>query len=279
MGSVKPGLVLDKSFLQATSKSEMLILSERYQFVVSGPLFYELLTASEESRVRCFAKFPRQLNPALLVDHVGTLMRKELAHGRPAGKPSENRINIEFQFNPKLTESDYVLPLQAARTLEHQSIEISSEIYQVIELSKTSEALFGPLLSGSQQEQDQARTAAEDLISNCDAVRDFYGTLDSPNPAFSYPSKDDVDSSWAVLRWLQSKMLFALDIHIRYRGNVGEMLSSSVLEKLEHDLHDMQHLTLAVLEGAFATNEKKLQRWWRLLMPTGDLLSTIKSVS
>lgn len=255
------------------------MLSERYQFVVTGPLFYELLTASEESRVRCFAKFPSQPNPALLVDHVGTLMHKELVHGRAAGKPSENRINIAFQFNPELAEWGYELPLQATRALEHQSIELSSEIHQVIEISKTSEGLFGPLLSGSQQEQDHARSAAEDLIANCDAVRDFYGALESPNAAFSYPSKDIVNSGWAVLRWLQCKMLFALDIHIRYRGNVDNMLSSRVLEKLEHDLQDMQHLTLAVLEGAFATNEKKLQRWWRLLMPTGDLISTNERVA
>jgi len=275
----KPGLILDKCFLQAISQRDMTKLSEQYQLVVSGPLFYELITSSDRKRINCFSKFPARTNPVLLVDHVGTLIRKELVHCRPSGKPSANRINIDFEFNPQLLQPGYEFPIKAARELEHQSLELSSEIYQIIEISKTSESLFGALLAGTQQEQDQARITAEAKIANLDAVRNFYGTLEAQNQELPYPPKEIVDSNWTVLRWLQAKMLFSLDIHIRYRGKVDEMLSPKVLEKLEHDLHDMQHLTLAMLEGAFATNEKKLQRWWKLLMPTGDLLSTNGPIS
>lgn len=271
---MKQGLVLDKCFLDGVGKSRLHELSETYQLIVSGPLFYELLTAQPKSRIRCFSKFPQQTNPAILVDHIGTLLRKEIVRQLPSGPPSANRINIDFEFNEKLLDSSYELPLQAARSLEHQGLELNSELYQIIELSKMSEELFGPLLVGSQEDQDRARLEAEQLIANCEAVIDFFGQLESPDPALPYPPKHKVTANWAFIRWLQAKMLFALDIHLRYRGGIDEQLSAGVLERLEHDLHDMQHLTLGVLEGAFATNERKLQRWWRLVMPNGQLIST-----
>lgn len=271
---MKQGLVLDKCFLDGVSKSRLRELSESYQLIVSGPLLYELLTAQSRSRIRCFSKFPQQTNPAILVDHIGTLLRKESVSGQPSGRPSENRIRMDFEFNEKLLDSNYELPLQAARSLEHQGLELNSELYQIIELSKISEDIFGPLLVGTQSDQERAKNDAEQLIANCDAVIGFFGQLESPDPNLPYPPKHKVDRNWAFIRWLQAKMLFALDIHLRYRGRVDEHLSAGVLERLEHDLHDMQHLALAVLEGAFATNERKLQRWWQLVMPHGQLIST-----
>ncbi|MBC3806209.1 hypothetical protein H8K52_02470 [Undibacterium seohonense] len=271
---MKQGLILDKCFLEGVSKSRLLELSNQYKLIVSGPLFYEMLTTRSTSRVRCFRKLPSKRNPVLLVEHIGILLRKEIEHSRPAGKPSNNRINIDFEFNARLLEADYQLPIESARALDHQSLELRSELYQIIELSKTSESLFGSLLTGTQEEQDRAKQNAEILIANCDEVRNFFGTLESPDPNLPYPSAQNINSSWALLRWLQVRMLFALDIHLRYQDQVDEMLTAGVLDRLEHDLHDMQHLTLGLLEGAFATNEKKLQRWWNLLLPSGDLLST-----
>lgn len=271
---MKPGLVLDKCFLQGVSKEVMAPLSERYQLIVTGPLFYELLTCEPRARISCFAKFPLQTNPVILVDHIGTLMRRELGTLSPAGKPSTNRLKFDFQFNPKLLDSEYRMPLEAERALSHQSLELNSDIYELIELSKTAENMYGPLLRGTQEAQSQARVAAEKLIADCSKVVEFYGELEPPHPSVRYPPKHLVGPDWAVIRWLQAKMLFSLDLHIRYRGRVDEMLTGNVLEKLEHDLHDMQHFALAMLEGAFATNEKKLQQWWRLLMPGKDLIST-----
>lgn len=271
---MKQGLILDKCFLEGVSKSHLLELSNKYQLIVSGPLFYEMLTTRSTSRVRCFRKLLSNRNPVLLVEHIGILLRKEIEYSSPAGKPSNNRINIDFEFNSKLLEVDYQLPIESARAIDHQSLELQSELYQIIELSKMSESLFGPLLTGTQEEQDRAKQNAEMLISNHDEIRNFFGALESPDPSLPYPSAQNMDSSWAFFRWLQVKMLFALDIHLRYQGKVDEMLTAGVLDRLEHDLHDMQHLTLGLLEGAFATNEKKLQRWWKLLLPSGDLLST-----
>jgi hypothetical protein len=65
--------------------------------------------------------------------------------------------------------------------------------------------------------------------------------------------------------------LFALDVFVRYRGAVTEALNPITYEKMEHDVLDAQVFMLGCLEGAFATQEKKLKRWWALLCPDGDL--------
>ena len=51
-------IVLDKSFLQGSKKARIYQLAETHRLIVSDALFYELLTASEPGRSRCFAKFP-----------------------------------------------------------------------------------------------------------------------------------------------------------------------------------------------------------------------------
>ncbi|MNT61706.1 hypothetical protein D3C72_1993660 [compost metagenome] len=76
---------------------------------------------------------------------------------------------------------------------------------------------------------------------------------------------------WAIYRWLQVQFLFALDLYVRYQGKVPDSMGSAAWEKLEHDVLDAQVLMLGCLEGAFATNEKKLIRWRRMLCPNGTL--------
>ncbi len=64
-------------------------------------------------------------------------------------------------------------------------------------------------------------------------------------------------------------MLFALDLFVRYRGGLRAQLTPRVRERLEHDVHDAQILALGVLEGAIATRELKLLKWWSILSPAG----------
>ena len=85
------------------------------------------------------------------------------------------------------------------------------------------------------------------------------------------PLGESIDEKWAIYRWVQVQLLFALDVHVRYQGNIPTPLSSNVYEKMEHDVLDAEQLILGCLEGAFATRENKHKRWWRLLCPDGRL--------
>jgi hypothetical protein len=116
-------IILDKSFLQGSKKDRIHELAQSHRLLVSSVLFYELLTADEPGRSRCFSKFPSVENPVDLVDHVGTLIKLELASNHPAGKPSVHRKNIRFQFNPHLVSSEYELSEEGRRAVDERTAE------------------------------------------------------------------------------------------------------------------------------------------------------------
>lgn len=270
---MKPAVVLDKNYLQGCRREQIVALSETHRLVMSGALFYELITTSEEQRRRCFAKLPRADNPVELVDHVGELMRRELETGKACGKPSANTLGIRFRFNPNLLQDDYRLPDEALEALQQEALDLANERERLIQLSESTPSLFPNVLSGSTEARRESRAEAEAAIADVAQIITFYRGLASPDPCSPFPDADLVGPDWAHIRWVQVQMMFALDLHVRYQGAVRTALTAKVLERLEHDVHDAQHLALGVLEGAFATRENKLRRWWALLRPDGALFT------
>lgn len=270
---MKPAIVLDKSFLQGAKKVRIEVLSRTHRLIVSDALFYELLTSSEPGRSRCFSKFPPIENPVDLVNHIGTLMRLEIDTHVAAGKPSTHREKLRFQFNPHLVNADYQLPDEARITVDEQTADLRSDVASFIDQMPLIADFFPTLLNGTQDEQLSARESAEAAIAEPGALIPFYANLEPPPGERPLPSAKAVDENWALYRWLQVQLMFALDLYIRYRGSRVEVLTPAMYEKLEHDVLDAQVLMLGCLEGALATRERKLIRWWNLLCPGGTLYS------
>lgn len=101
----------------------------------------------------------------------------------------------------------------------------------------------------------------------------FYGSLEAPSSKPPLPPAMIMTRDWALFRWQQVQLLFALDAYCRYGGRVPDTLSGKAYEKVEHDVLDAHYLLLGVLEGSLATREKKLQSWFCLLCPNGYLYS------
>lgn len=266
-----PAIVLDKSFLQGSKKARIHELATTHRLVVSDALFYELLTASEPGRSRCFAKFPPVANPVDLVSHIGTLMRLEIETHRPSGKPSEHREQLKFQFNPRLVIPDYELPEEARLGVEEQTAQLQADVESFVSRALLIESFFPNLLAGSHSQQSQEREEAERAIAEPGALLPFYSNLEPPPGQKPFPPASAITERWALYRWLQVQLLFSLDLYVRYRGEVPESLSPAMYEKLEHDVLDAQVMMLGCIEGAFATREKKLVRWWKLICPFGTL--------
>lgn len=263
------GVVLDKNFLQGMSRQEVHDLASSHRLVMPGALFYELLTTSVDARRNCFGKLPQTDNPVLLVDHIGLLLKYELRQGVPCKKPSGHRYQIRFRFNKLLLTEDYEFPEEAKLAIAEQTEEANEDVQRLIDLSEVTGKLFPKLLTGTTREQYAERSRAEAAISQLEQIHRFFSALRSPNAEHPFPVIKSCFRKWAHLRWIQVLMLFALDLHVRYRGKIREQLTPKLLVKLEHDIHDAQILALGALEGAIATNERKLLKWWALLSPGG----------
>ncbi len=269
---MKRGVVLDKNFLQGASADKVRALAASHRLIMPGALFYELMTTSPEVRRRCFSKLPQIENPVILVDHIGMLLAYEASRLRPAGQPSGHRIAMQFRFNEHLLLDDYVLPAEAQLAVDEQTKEVEQDVQRLIDLSETIPRLFPTLLSGTSMERASSRSRAEEAVSGVDEIHRFYSDLRAVGGYPEHPRTFGRRGKWAHIRWLQVLMLFAVDLHVRYQGRLRESLTPKLLVKLEHDIHDAQILALGTLEGAIATRERKLLRWWRLLNPNGDAM-------
>lgn len=268
---MKQAVILDKSFLQAASASTIQGLASSHRLVISWALFYELLTCDTRGRRGCFSKLPKTENPVDLVENIGKLMKFEINTHQPAGKPSSHKENIRFIFNSKLLNDDYQMPSDSQEAINEQTDTLQSDIEKFITIARLTPEVFPNLLSGTDTERADARRSAENMITDKTALLSLYAQLQSPDHNIPFPSYTLLDESWAHYRWLQVQMLFSLDLFVRYAGNIPAQLTPNIYTKLEHDVLDAQVLMLGCLEGAFATREKKLIRWWHLLCPNGEL--------
>jgi hypothetical protein len=264
-------IVLDKCFLQGSKKSRIHELAASHRLVMSDALFYELLTASEPGRSRCFAKLPQTDNPVDLVNHIGELMRIEIDTHQPAGRPSAHREVLRFQFNPQLLNADYQLPEEAKQLVDEQTSDLQSDVRSFVARASETRSFFPDLLIGRHEKRVQAREAAERAIVEPRSLIAFYARLESPPGERRLPPSSLITEDWAIYRWLQVQFLFAIDLYVRYQGCIPREFSVATYERLEHDVLDAQVLMLGCLEGVFATREKKLKHWWRLLCPNGVL--------
>lgn len=270
-------VILDKSYLDGASKAEFDEIAKTSRFVVSAALFHELLTTTPESRVRCFSKLPQTDNPVVLVERVGNMAGLEMETCLPAGLPSENPVELygPFRLNPKLLDPDFTLPPESAEAVEEKRLDVEKSIDAFIELSETVPHLFPDLTTGSAEQREDALRRAEEWIANPNNVANFLSTLTSPDPNRPFPDTKQSPEKWASVALLQVRLLFVTDLYRRYQGKLADIMTPGIRLRLEHDVHDAEILALGILEGALATKEHKLRRWFRLLRSDGLLFPNV----
>lgn len=267
---MRPTILLDKSFLDGVSANRLRGLGTSHELLMPDVLFFEMISTGEQSRTRCFSKLPTGENPITLVTHVGALLQKELQSHQPAGKPSENRESFRFKFHPQLADGSYTFDNQTQAALDESNEELKREVESLADYISMLPTLFPNLLKGSDHDRKNARMEAEEFLAkDSEQIIAFLSKLQ--HPSFPPLMGATITPSWTLFRWFQVKMLFSIDLYIRYSGNIPRVKSEKLYKKLEHDVLDMQYLILGALEGSFATLEKKLIRMYQLICPEGAI--------
>lgn len=266
------GIILDKSYLQGAPKTSFDAISSTYRVLMPDVLFYEMLSSDEPGRSQCFAKLPQTPNPIPITPHVGALLSLELATHRPAGAPSKHLLDIDFRFNPGLSKQQYEFSETDIAACKEIETELVRDIAALIEKVDLIATLCPGLTEALQIDKATAHREYESAIANeREKLAEFISSLSFPdgNPM---PSASGLDEAWTVFRWLQAQLLFSLDLRVRYEPKVFLDPTPKLLRRLEHDVLDLQYLILGVLEGGFATKERKLQRFFKILCPDGILV-------
>ena len=77
---------------------------------------------------------------------------------------------------------------------------------------------------------------------------------------------------WALYRWTQVTLLYALELLHRHGQLTPEKLTTKPRERLQHDVIDVQCVFLGVLQGALASKDKRMRAMFKLLRPDGSVL-------
>ena len=266
-------IVLDKSYLDAATKGDIENLCREYRVLMTDTLFYELITTTDESRQRCFAKLPKKENPVVLIPNIGTLLRYENDNKRPTGKLYKHRINIIFTFNSDLADGSYIFDGDISNNREKDIEEIKEETQGFVDRIESITEIFPNLAKCSAKElSETCDSIKNDVVCKMGLVKSIYkSTLDHSNLPITVPS-ENTGNKWAIYRWLQVQLMYAIDLYKKYNGKIPDTVSEPFWNDREHDLLDAHYIVLGVLCGALATKDKNIIEYYKLLHPKGVLL-------
>ena len=277
---MKP-IILDKSYLQGISQAKYQELSEQFQFLMTDVLFYELIKGNEPARSDCFRKFPQKNNPIPVVKPVWELLRMELAAHRPAGLPAENLDDLPksviWRLISRFREGTYILTDDDKAAIRKTEAEVDRDAEMLMDFTDL-EALFPDIRTGTTEKRKKCKSECEQYIAgNIEELSNFLSKFVLPDGT-TMPPKNILNKSWTLMRWLQVRLLFSLDIYYRYGGEnfskwTQEQKEKLMEEKIKHDVSDMWYLILGVLQRGFGAKENKLERFYELLCPDGMLLT------
>ena len=165
-------IVLDKSFVQGASGKQVREICETYKALMPEDLLFELIHSDEETKAKCFAKFPARVNPVGLLPPGGVLMRYENEYRRPATPIWNHRLNIRYTFNDKLATGDFEMTHKQLATVRKWEEDLAAETARFVERAKVIVEIF-PVLNGYRPGQDRTRIeeVLRDITSNMEGVR------------------------------------------------------------------------------------------------------------
>jgi len=265
MKLAKTDIVIDKSFLQGAPKDILQSLFKNHRVLMTEALFYELLTTTAIERARCFSRIPSIKNPVVLVQNVGAILRWEVRNQQPLTSVDHVAINIPFQFNRGLTNNNFSMNEERANHLENWKKERLIQVCDFAEHACKVTVRF-PELKNYRPGGDSTniKRIKKRVCTETEFVlEEFYnGGLDH-----TWPPAEDIDERWALFRWIQIRVVTALDYFHKY----GEREVSSETTKIENEYVDLEYCLIGCLVGAIATQDKGMAKRFLALCPSGTV--------
>lgn len=271
-------IVLDKSYLEGASPDQIISLCDEHTVMMPEVLFYELTTTNEASMRNCFNKFPDRDNPVELIPKIGSLLKYEWEMHKSCVPLYERRERITFRFNKRLREGRYQFQGKQLKAKESEMQLVDNKTRDFFDRAMIAQDAFYPHLSNLQSVDysDAINAIKEQISTNEDEVRKIYRRMFSGNVESKPPIKSsDLNSNWATFRWVQVRMIYSLDLLLRYQGQLPTPPTQKFWCTIEHEMLDAEYVMLACLALGLASNETKglLVSCYKRLCPEGELLT------
>lgn len=258
-------IVLDKSYLQGSSKDEVHRLGSKYRLIMPEVLFLEILTTKEENIAKCFKKLPPIENPVDLVPSVGSLIRYEISNNQPC-TPLENQfLKIRYVFNPRLAKNQFSFTTRQKETLEEWE-DVTLEYSQgFAEKSVVIGSWFPELKEYVPGDSSQIiENAMLKVARNRDLVMTIYGQLRDEiyrTQDVLLPEPTKIDQNWILFRYLQVHLVASIEYVRKY----GNRIPDAVSKRLINERLDIDYCIIGTLADGLATGDKTMAKFYKLL--------------
>ena len=267
MNLAKTDVVIDKSFLQGASKETLQLLFNIHRVLMCAVNFYELLTTKPFERARCFQRLPKGENPVALVESLDFIWQWEVENKRPLLDIQHAIIQGTYHFNSRLINENFRMNEDQIKHLEDMQGRMSSKVKAFAEHCSQITIRFTELSNyrpggsnPSQIEKFQKRICTEPEF-----VREFYNS----GRGDKWPPADSIDKRWAIFKWIQIRLIAALDYFRKY----GAREMSSETRKIENEYLDLEYCLIGCLVGTIATQDKGMAKRFLALCPSGKVFS------
>lgn len=266
-------VVLDKSYLQGSSKNEIHQLCSQHQLIMPEVLFLEILTTKTENMVKCFKKFPEIENPVALVPNVGSLIRHEIEKNIACSPIETQFLKIRYEINPRLAKNQFVFTEEQKTSLKEWEASTSEGTGGFIEKAIVTDGWFPKLHDYKPGEPTNMISDAMHMVAtDLDFLRKIYSQLrDDIYETYKalWPVPHRIDKDWILLRHLQVHLLAAIEYIRKY----GKESQSMITKRLENDFLDIDYCIIGTLSDGLATRDKTMAKFYNLVCPEKALIS------
>lgn len=267
-------VVIDKSFLDGVGAARIQQLCASHACFFTETLFYEVMTTTAESRLRCFSKLPDKTNPIFLLPRSGNLMAFEFQNQRACGSLTNHRVQHSFVFNAGLRSGTYEPPSLVEQTLASWRTEVDADTRSFLDRCQSVHEFFPELIGIEFRDFSAAVKRARSRVAvDVELVTRIYGSFIGHGAPANAPAPSAIGPEWFVFRWLQSQLLAALRLFMRYQCRIPNPPSPAVLLKAEHSMHDADYVALGAHAGVIATLDGEVAEDFKLLRPGEVVLS------
>jgi len=261
---MKPPLVIDKSFAQGATQSRLQTLSTTFSFWVPSAFYYEVFdndSKKRKSALKGIGRFQRF--------DLATVLLKEKQTGKPI---PIGEIDTPFlEVNPDTLTSDWQMTPEQSDAFQQYK-------RRVVEPWMTFWKKFLDRrgnIGFSESELTAIRGTDEDFSVLCATLCEEK-RIKRIADELAFPHVSLLNESWLYYRFSQTLTFQALVLSRRYQNDIDKRN----FERIEHDVQDIEYLTIGLHVGSLATAEtsKKFSNasmgWrFRLLAPDGRLIT------
>lgn len=267
-------IIIDKSYLEGSTKETIEILCNSHRVMMPDTLFYELVTTTDGSRQRCFAKIPKIENPLVLIPSVSTLLIYENETRMPCVPIYKRRLMINYKFNEELASGEFQFTDEQRKIREYQIQEVKNDTQDFIDRVDGIEEMFTEFSDCKKKDiPNVASKIRHEIVTNFELIKEIYGgTIGQSNLPINVNPKN-IGRNWAILRWVQIQLLYSLEFYTRYQGEFPKDVSGKFWTRVEHDMLDSHYIVLGVLAGGLASRDNNIIDMYTSLKPNGLLIS------